>query len=224
MYGLNARAFKRPVHWRRSIGIARVAEPDNRLISSLTSTLVNYTNQLVTVTSKLADLERSTKEEALEALTTRFRLKECQGELLELKGMLSMRGVFDYIYGRWDDDRSRASRLHRHPDMQGKGRKEQWAAYLKHRPNLLQCIEKQRLSLKKSKKRRPDDPAAAGLYVTELYHDLSDKIHDDRSPQELRAGSKKVRIVDDALDRQQCRALMCICEDFSFPAVIEFKL
>ena len=127
------------------------------------------------------------------------------GELLKLRGRLSMRGVFDHI-----EEEQRMTRS----DVHNLSRTQLWGRILGDREDLRNCIRHTMSAHDRNVKEEE--------YVVGIYKTLSAHIHCNKSPLE-HAGGDAVDIVEDSLSDRQCRALDCICEAFAFPRRLHLR-
>lgn len=141
-------------------------------------------------------------------------LKMWSLELLELRGKLSMRGVFEFI-----EEELRYKRT----GYSGLTRAELWKKVLTEKPKLREDIL---------------DPAAfdssqvqghvsnrdLAKFIVHIYKTLSDHIHSNKSPKEYRNANETLEVVEGPLSKRQTRVLYCICQEFGFPARLKLKM
>ena len=150
--------------------------------------------------------ERAAQATALteRALQEEANLAQCLIELLRTRGDLSARGVFDYVEEYWRNN---------HPDCANMSRLDLWRNILRHKPGLRDCLAQSSVF--------GTNRLAEG--VVEMYKTLCEHIHSNKSPAEYITMSDKLCISEAHLSKRKCRALLCVCKAFGFPAELKLK-
>ena len=151
------------------------------------------------------------KEWVIRAKDAEYLLQRRVVQLAEAKSRLSMRGVIEFI-----EDDLRSSDV----DFGDLRRKELWRRALPLNPSLRACLVAPEAFGGRRKGVIKDGMLADD--VVDLYGKLSDKIHITKSPAEYDAGSQTLLISDRDISQRDCRALLCMCNDYKFPAKLSF--
>ena len=135
-------------------------------------------------------------------------LKERTAQLLFTRGLLSVRGILEYL-----EDECRIS----HDFEKDPSRQEIWAQILKESGNdsLVDCL----LRANDKVKRKSTKPHSLEQDISEMYQHASNSIHGHGKlyPVQYEDMHRSVEIVEGPLLPNHCQMFVCICQHFGVP-------
>ncbi|KAG2439405.1 hypothetical protein HXX76_004762 [Chlamydomonas incerta] len=161
--------------------------------------VVRLQGELNTAVARLqGELNTAAERSDKEIVRLTAELQRTTSQYLNLRGLLNMRGVMEYI--------QETMSIRHNVTWKKYDAVSSWQAYLDKRPSLKQCLGKCNVDIATAPQ------ALSGMYAT-----LSGAIHNSHAPEGYKQAGLTLYIGYPLEDWRQCALMACLCQDANIP-------